>query len=318
MIKRWIGAALAAAAVCLWGGAAFAQYVAVDGNGAKQTFCSTIVSSTEYPCHLNYGLFSGSPKAWAMDTNGYGGVNVQNTVAVTGTFWQSTQPVSLASVPLPSGASTAANQTAVQAAAGSSSSSVLGVQGVAGGLAVPVSAASLPLPSGAATSANQTNASQKTQIVDGSGSVIASTSNALNVNDATVVSAINGAALTSLQLHILGTPETADSGNVANATATATLAAASGKTTYITDFMCTASGATSAKVVTVTLTGVITGTKNFTFVFPAGVTTAATPLVFTPPQPIPASATNTTIAVTMPSSGSGGTNATCTADGLQL
>jgi hypothetical protein len=37
------------------------------------------------------------------------------------------------------------------------------------------------LPTGAATSANQTNASQKTQIVDGSGNVIASTSNALNV-----------------------------------------------------------------------------------------------------------------------------------------
>ena len=34
---------------------------------------------------------------------------------------------------------------------------------------------------GAATAANQTNASQKTQIVDGSGNVIASTSNNLNV-----------------------------------------------------------------------------------------------------------------------------------------
>lgn len=47
--------------------------------------------------------------------------------------------------------------------------------------AVPISAVSLPLPTGAATSANQTNASQKTQLVDGSGNVIASTSNALNV-----------------------------------------------------------------------------------------------------------------------------------------
>lgn len=37
------------------------------------------------------------------------------------------------------------------------------------------------LPTGAATSANQTNATQKTQIVDGSGNIIASTSNALNV-----------------------------------------------------------------------------------------------------------------------------------------
>ena len=38
------------------------------------------------------------------------------------------------------------------------------------------------LPTGASTSANQTNGSQKSQIVDGSGNVIASTSNALNVN----------------------------------------------------------------------------------------------------------------------------------------
>lgn len=44
----------------------------------------------------------------------------------------------------------------------------------------PISAASLPLPTGAATSANQTNASQKTQIVDGSGNIISSTNNAAN------------------------------------------------------------------------------------------------------------------------------------------
>jgi hypothetical protein len=41
---------------------------------------------------------------------------------------------------------------------------------------------SFPLPTGAATSANQTNGNQKTQIVDGSGNVIASTNNSLNVN----------------------------------------------------------------------------------------------------------------------------------------
>lgn len=38
------------------------------------------------------------------------------------------------------------------------------------------------LPTGASTAANQTNASQKTQVVDGSGNVIGATSNALNVN----------------------------------------------------------------------------------------------------------------------------------------
>ena len=45
-----------------------------------------------------------------------------------------------------------------------------------------VSAANLPLPSGAATSTAQTNGSQKTQIVDGSGNIISSTNNALDVN----------------------------------------------------------------------------------------------------------------------------------------
>lgn len=45
-----------------------------------------------------------------------------------------------------------------------------------------VSASSLPLPTGAATATNQTGGSQKTQVVDGSGNVIGSTGNALDVN----------------------------------------------------------------------------------------------------------------------------------------
>lgn len=50
------------------------------------------------------------------------------------------------------------------------------------GVTQPVSAASLPLPTLAATSTKQSDGSQKTQIVDGSGNVIASTSNSLNVS----------------------------------------------------------------------------------------------------------------------------------------
>jgi hypothetical protein len=46
----------------------------------------------------------------------------------------------------------------------------------------PVSASSLPLPTGAATSTKQSDGSQKAQVVDGSGNVIGSTSNALDVN----------------------------------------------------------------------------------------------------------------------------------------
>lgn len=141
-----------------------------------------------------------------------------------------TQPVSLASVPshavtnagtfavqaaqsgtwnvtnisgtvsLPTGAATAAKQPAL-GTAGSSSTDVISVQGIASGTALPISAASLPLPSTAATSTKQSDGTQKTQIVDGSGNVIASTSNNLNVQCANCsgsgVSATDGASFTA-------------------------------------------------------------------------------------------------------------------------
>lgn len=93
-------------------------------------------------------------------------------------------------VSLPTGASTAAKQPAI-GTAGTASADILTVQGIASmtPLLVTLSgtnninniSGTISLPTGAATAANQINAAQKTQIVDGSGSVIASTSNNLNV-----------------------------------------------------------------------------------------------------------------------------------------
>lgn len=58
-------------------------------------------------------------------------VTVDNaSIAVTGTFWQATQPVSAASLPLPTGASTAAKQPAL-GTAGTASADVITVQGIA-------------------------------------------------------------------------------------------------------------------------------------------------------------------------------------------
>lgn len=109
----------------------------------------------------------------------------------------------------------------------------------------------------------------------------------------------------------------AASGNVANASAVATLAGAASKTTYITGFVVTASGATAALVVNGTVTGLIGGTMTFTFAFPAGATVGATPLIVTLSRPIPASATNTSIVVTLPAGGAGNTNAAVTAFGFR-
>lgn len=115
-----------------------------------------------------------------------------------------------------------------------------------------------------------------------------------------------------------GTSITSASGNVANASAVATLAGISGKTTWITGFQCSAAGATAASVVNLTVGGVVSGTMTYTFVFPAGATTAASPLVVNFASPVPASATNTAITVTLPAGGAGNTNASCAAQGFQL
>lgn len=100
----------------------------------------------------------------------------------------------------------------------------------------------------------------------------------------------------------------ASSGNVANAAAVAALAAAAGVTNFVDGFAITAAGATAAAVVTATLTDGTT-TFSFTFVFPGGATTQATPLIVNFAEPIPASGPNTAWTLTLPAGGLGNTNA---------
>lgn len=57
---------------------------------------------------------------------------ISGNVAVTGTFWQTTQPISAAALPLPAGAATSAKQPAL-GTAGTPAADVLSVQGVNGG-----------------------------------------------------------------------------------------------------------------------------------------------------------------------------------------
>lgn len=114
-------------------------------------------------------------------------------------------------------------------------------------------------------------------------------------------------------------PVTASSGNVANASAVATLpASVGGRTTYITGFEITGSGATAALVVTVTVANTVSGTLSYTYVFSLGVAVVNQPLIVEFPKAIPGNASNTAIVVTCPASGAGGTNNTVTAHGYQL
>ncbi len=111
---------------------------------------------------------------------------------------------------------------------------------------------------------------------------------------------------------------TASSGNVAAATATATLAAAAAKTTFICGFTATGGGATAAAVVNLTVTNGVSGTMTYTFGAQAGAGVPTPPLVVQFNPCVPANAINTTIVVSMPSLGTGNTNAAVNAWGFQL
>lgn len=108
------------------------------------------------------------------------------------------------------------------------------------------------------------------------------------------------------------------SGNVANGSAVATLAAGGASTTtWLTGFTVTAAGATAAANVSVTVGGLLGGSRVYVFTFPAGATVAAQPLDVLISPPMPASAVNTAITVTVPASGAGGTHCAVVAFGYQ-
>lgn len=114
------------------------------------------------------------------------------------------------------------------------------------------------------------------------------------------------------------TPLIAGSGNVANASAAATLTGTATTTVYLAGFEITGSGATAALPVTVTVGGLLGGTRSYTYSFASGVLVGNLPLIVDFDPPLPASAINTAIVVTCPASGAGGTNNTVVAHGFYL
>lgn len=115
-----------------------------------------------------------------------------------------TIPVSAASLPLPAGAATAANQTTLGSqttklndgtnTAAVTAANALKVDGSA--VTQPVSATSLPLPTGAATSANQTTVgSQTTKLNDGTNTAAVTAASALKVDGSAVTQPVSAASL---------------------------------------------------------------------------------------------------------------------------
>lgn len=114
------------------------------------------------------------------------------------------------------------------------------------------------------------------------------------------------------------TPLCSSSGNVANASAVATLTAAAGKTTYITGFEITGGGATAAALVQATLAGLLGGTATYIVGVVAGAALQNPGLSVQFSTPLPASAVNTAITLTVPALGAGNTNSAVVAHGFQI
>lgn len=114
------------------------------------------------------------------------------------------------------------------------------------------------------------------------------------------------------------TPLTASSGVVANAAATATLTSVPGKTTYITGFQITGTGATVALAVTPTVLGTVGGTLSYTSAAIAGALLINQPLVVNYDPAIPATAHDVDIVVSCPALGLGATNNTVVAQGYMV
>lgn len=113
------------------------------------------------------------------------------------------------------------------------------------------------------------------------------------------------------------TPIVGSATTTSNTSLVGTLAAASGKTTYIAGFDMTASGSTAPDTRTLVIAGVGT-TLNYIFGFTTGNPAISTPMSMRFPRPIPASATNTAITVTMPLMPVGVDNAALTVYGYQI
>jgi hypothetical protein len=123
--------------------------------------------------------------------------------------------------------------------------------------------------------------------------------------------AANREAVPVIDRYAAGSGDVTESGDAQTGAASAitpTIAAVAAKTGYVTGFSVDGLGATAGSVIEVTLTGLLGGTRRYKLTIPAGATVAITRLVVEFARPIPASAVNTAIVLTVPSFGAGNTS----------
>lgn len=180
------------------------------GDGDTIRDLAEVTTGVKWPVAVAAYVTGGSAGAWALQyvTTTVGlPVAVVGTVPVSGTFWQTTQPVSVASLPLPSGSATSAKQDTGNA-------SLSSIDGKTPALGQALAAASVPVVltasqittltppaaiTGFATAANQATGNASLASIDGkitavnTGAVVVSSS-ALPSGAATAAAQVTGNA----------------------------------------------------------------------------------------------------------------------------
>jgi hypothetical protein len=271
---------------------------------------------------------AGTPASGVLTVQG---ITNGTAIPVSGTFWQSTQPVSLASLPALAAGSASIGTVGLNTGSntvgkidllgnagaamdttpgGTAATNALQIQGVASMTPVAnnltqVNGNTALAGAGAVgTGSARVAVGQDTTTIAGSAPGTAGSASA-NVVTMQGIASMTPVLTTASGAYPSGaTAETISATGTTAATA-ATLAAAVGKTTYICGFSIRAN-ATAAATGNATVAGTITGTLNFTqWTAPLASGLGIAEQIFTPC--VPASATNTTIVVTSAAPGSGGT-----------
>ncbi len=279
-----------------------------------------------------------TPPTGAVGIRGWlsGIFNKLNTsIIVTGTFWQTTQPVSTASLPLPTGAATSALQTTINTTLGSpmqaSGSSVTANAGTN----LNTSALALETGGNLATVATAQGAGGTgiAQPTGGSGilgflsgcystllSILTAATNPLPAGSlatdvgSTGISQTTPGTSNNVVVTSLVTPASETSNAAATGIASA-IPAVAGKYSYIAGLMISGLGATSASVIVCNITNVLSSnassnTWQFWINIPAGVTVpinGGVPIILTFNPPLQGKAVNTQVQCNVPSFGAGNT-----------
>lgn len=169
-------------AYCALGGSSTTSWVPITPNGgwfpfvvgvATQLTCVTSTSTTTVNMVGGAGLPTGTGGGSAGGGSG-------GNVTIVSPLGTNAIAASVAVTPATSSVWPASQSGTWTVQPGNTANTTAWLVTGAGGT-FPITASALPLPAGAALASHQTDATQKTQIVDGSGNVIASTSNNLDV-----------------------------------------------------------------------------------------------------------------------------------------